>query len=139
MIECDEDCKYLDIIEKVINKDLDEHYLELIFTNDAQMQEINLTNRGFDKSTDVLTFPLANIGQKPHNLGSIVINKDLALKVSKKLGHSLKDEISLLFIHALLHIRGYDHETDKGQMRELEAFYINKFALPKSLIIRTLE
>ncbi len=55
---------------------------------------------------------------------------------AKELGHELKDEITLMFIHGLLHVKGFDHECDEGQMRKEEEKLINEFNLPKSLIIR---
>jgi probable rRNA maturation factor len=58
-------------------------------------------------------------------------------KKAKELGHSEQDELSLLFIHGMLHLLGFDHEVDEGEMREKEKALINTFDLPKSLIIRT--
>lgn len=102
------------------------------------MQEINLKQRKQDKTTDVLSFPLENIHENLP-LGSIVINVDLAKQKAKDLGHTYEEELSLLFIHAMLHLLGFDHERDNGQMREKEKELIEYFKLPKSLIIRTLE
>jgi probable rRNA maturation factor len=51
----------------------------------------------------------------------------------------VQDELSLLFIHGMLHLLGYDHEVDNGEMRQKEATLIEAFALPNSLIIRTEE
>ena len=109
--------------------------VELTIVDDEVMRSINLEQRGIDKSTDVLSFPLESFPNAP--LGSIVINVDLAVSVSKELDHSLDDEIVLLFIHGLLHILGHDHEKDDGQMRELESKIIKEFDLPKSLIVRS--
>ena len=69
-------------------------------------------------------------------LGSIVISIDTAKKEAEEFGHSIEDEIKLLFIHGLLHLLGYDHEIDNGEMRAKEAEIIEKFNLPKSLIVR---
>ncbi|MEO1923813.1 MAG: rRNA maturation RNase YbeY, partial [Nautiliaceae bacterium] len=87
------------------------------------------------KPTDVLSFPLENIPGMP--LGSIVISIDTAKKGAKEFGHSIENEIKLLFIHGLLHLLGYDHEIDNGEMRAKEEEIIKKFNLPQSLIIRT--
>ena len=59
------------------------------------------------------------------------------MKKSKELGHTPQDELALLFIHGLLHLLGYDHECDNGEMRAKEEELIKKFDLPESLIIRT--
>lgn len=120
-----------------IYKNLTNEELELIFVDDKTIQEINNQHRDKNTPTDVLSFPLENIPYAPS--GTIVISIDKALHVSEELGHSLEDEISLLFIHGYLHVKGYDHEVDDGQMRKKEEELIEKFNLPKSLIVRTLE
>lgn len=73
----------------------------------------------------------------PVLLGSVVINLDLAELKAAQLGHGRDDETALLFTHGLLHVLGYDHESDDGQMRAKECEIIEKFGLPKSLIVRT--
>ena len=70
-------------------------------------------------------------------LGSIVIAQGFVESKAKELGHTQKDECTLLFIHGLLHLLGFDHEVDSGAMREEEKKLIKKFNLPKSLIVRT--
>ena len=61
---------------------------------------------------------------------------DYVKNVSQELGHSYEEELSLLFIHGILHLLGYDHEIDNGEMRKREEELIRQFNLPKSLIIR---
>lgn len=73
----------------------------------------------------------------PALLGSVVINLDLVELKAAQLGHGRDDETALLFTHGLLHVLGYDHESDNGQMRAKECEIIEKFRLPKSLIVRT--
>ena len=73
----------------------------------------------------------------PVLLGSVVINLDLVELKAAQLGHGRDDETALLFTHGLLHVLGYDHESDSGQMRAKECEIIEKFRLPKSLIVRT--
>lgn len=134
MILSDEKCEFLESIASFLSpKDV-----ELIFVDSQEMQKINLMQRKQNKTTDVLSFPLENIDDKLP-LGSIVINIELAEQKAKELGHSFKEEVSLLFIHAMLHLLGFDHENDNGEMREKEKELIEYFNLPKSLIIRTLE
>jgi probable rRNA maturation factor len=70
-------------------------------------------------------------------LGSIVISYDFVEKKAKEFSHSQDDEFTLLFIHGLLHILGYDHECDNGEMRQKEEDIIRAFSLPQSLIVRT--
>ena len=109
--------------------------IELIVTTNRDIQEYNREYRGVDKSTDVLSFPLEDIPHMP--LGTIIISSEKAKEVASSLKHSVRDEITLLFIHGLLHLLGYDHEIDNGEMREMEKKLINHFNLPASLIIRT--
>jgi probable rRNA maturation factor len=111
--------------------------IELIFTTNEEIREINKEFRHIDKDTDVLSFPYEEMPFAP--LGSIVISSWHVEEKAKEFGHTNKDEYALLFIHGLLHLLGYDHEVDSGEMRDEEAKLIEKFNLPKSLIIRTLE
>ena len=73
----------------------------------------------------------------PALLGSVVINLDLVELKAAQLGHGRDDETALLFTHGMLHMLGFDHESDSGQMRAKECEIIEKFRLPKSLIVRT--
>lgn len=111
--------------------------IELILTDNDEIAEINREFRGIDKATDVLSFPSDPFPGAP--LGSIVISVDKVESVATELGHSQNDELALLFIHGMLHLMGYDHEVDNGEMRAKEIELIEKFNLPKSLIVRTLE
>ena len=122
-----------EILENIANET---KIIELIIVSNETMKTINLEQRGVDKTTDVLSFPLEDFPHFP--LGLIVINSDLAKIKANEFGHNLKDEITLMFIHGLLHVRGYDHECDDGEMREEEERLINEFKLPISLIIRNI-
>lgn len=118
-----------------ITDSLTDKEIELILTDNEEIREINRAHRNIDKDTDVLSFPYEEMPMSP--LGSIVISSDHVVKKAKELGHSENDEFTLLFIHGLLHLLGYDHEEDNGEMREEEEKLIKKFDLPQSLIIRT--
>lgn len=110
--------------------------IELIITDNNAIQSLNAQYRSIDKPTDVLSFPIdAQIPGMP--IGSIVISEPFVLTKADEFGHSYQDELSLLFIHGLLHLLGFDHETDNGEMREKEASLIQAFGLPESLIVRT--
>ncbi|MDO5045886.1 rRNA maturation RNase YbeY [Campylobacter sp.] len=110
--------------------------VELNFVDNETMREINLSQRGIDKTTDVLSFPLVYQLHLP--LGCIVINTDLVRQKASELGHDNICETALLFTHGLLHLLGFDHEIDSGEMRDKECEVIEKFNLPKSLIVRTM-
>ncbi len=118
-----------------IAKEISNKEIEFILTSNSEIQEINLTTRGIDKPTDVLSFPYDEMPNTP--LGSIVISVDFVKEKSEQYNHSFDDELSLLFIHGMLHLVGYDHEVDNGEHREKEKEMIKKFNLPDSLIVRT--
>lgn len=110
--------------------------IELVITDNETIQSLNAQYRGKDKPTDVLSFPIdQEIPGMP--LGSIIISETFVREKADELGHTYQDELSLLFIHGLLHLLGYDHETDNGQMRQKEESLIKAFSLPESLIVRT--
>lgn len=88
------------------------------------MKELNKLFRGKDDTTDVLSFPHEPDEFDPdkNNLGDIVISVEQAAKQTQENGLTLDLEIKQLILHGVLHLCGYDHETDEGEMnaRELE-------------------
>lgn len=128
----------LQIDENLLNSiasTLSNKEIELVVVEEDEMRSINNDQRGIDSPTDVLSFPYDDMPMAP--LGSIVISKEHVLKKAKELGHSDQDEFALLFIHGLLHLLGFDHEVDSGEMRAKEKDLIEEFNLPYSLIVRT--
>ncbi|HIU46057.1 MAG TPA: rRNA maturation RNase YbeY [Candidatus Fimadaptatus faecigallinarum] len=113
-------------------------YLRL--TDDAEIHEINLSQRGVDRATDVLSFPSVNYrrGTARDNLpllrreydpeqggmflGDIVISLERARAQAAEYGHSPQREIGYLTAHALFHLMGYDHmvDSDRAVMRARE-------------------
>jgi probable rRNA maturation factor len=114
--------------------------VELLITDDETMKSLNNKHRDKDTSTDVLSFPIdipfTEQSMSAMPLGSIVISSTYVQEKAKYFCHSQQDELSLLFIHGLLHLLGFDHETDTGEMRAKEEQIIKAFDLPKSLIVR---
>ena len=100
--------------------------------SDSRVQTLNRRFRGTNKSTDVLSFPAGG-----DNLGDIAISRGIARKQAKLLGHSLATELRVLALHGLLHLLGYDHESDTGQMARTEARLRRKARLPQGLIARS--
>ena len=126
-----------DILEEIANS-LTDKEIDLTICNNALIQQYNSQYRGINRATDVLSFPIeSNFDNMP--LGSIVISADFVKDKSDEFNHSNQDELTLLFIHGLLHLLGYDHEIDSGKMRAKEEEIITKFNLPKSLIVRVEE
>ena len=132
----------IEALEKIAQT-LSTQEVELIITDDATMQELNAEHRGKDSTTDVLSFPIeAPFTEQPifdMPLGSIIIAESFVKEKAADLGHTIQDELSLLFIHGMLHLLGFDHENDDGEMRAREKELIEQFDLPKSLIVRTEE
>ena len=93
----------------------------IAFVSDRQIRELNRRFRGIDKPTDVLSFPAEESAQpSSNNLGDIAISLERAVIQAEENRLALDDEISQLILHGLLHLCGYDHETDNGQMNRLE-------------------
>ncbi|TQR60681.1 rRNA maturation RNase YbeY [Campylobacter troglodytis] len=215
MILCEQDLKEFELalnLARQIASKLTDKDIELTVLDEEAMRALNLEQRGINKTTDVLSFPLldpfesleetvnlpskalredkslhqnsqilepfenleetVNLDHKSLRedkslssqnplkdktlqakdkqiknkamldslpqipLGSIVINKDAVSKEAKRLGHSKEAEFALLFLHGVLHLLGFDHEKDQGQMRQMERELITEFKLPESLIIR---
>ena len=94
------------------------------FVSDSRMKQLNHLFRGKDITTDVLSFPHEPDEFDPDktNLGDIVISAEQAQKQAEENGLKLEGEIKQLILHGLLHLCGYDHEADNGEMnaRELE-------------------
>jgi probable rRNA maturation factor len=130
----------IDALEKIADT-LSTKEVELIIVDDETMLALNTEHRGKKSTTDVLSFPMEapfteqSIFGMP--LGSIIIAESFVKNEAKNLGHSEQDELSLLFIHGMLHLLGFDHEVDDGEMRVREKELIEQFDLPKSLILRT--
>jgi len=88
----------------------------IAFVSDSKIRELNVKFRGIDKSTDVLSFPAG----EPDNLGDIAISLETAARQAKENGLSFNDELAQLMLHGLLHLSGYDHESDNGEMNRIE-------------------
>lgn len=108
--------------------------VELLICSDDAIRALNREHRSIDKATDVLSFPCEPMPMVP--LGSIVISVDHVRAGAQQYGHSENDECALLFLHGLLHLKGFDHEADAGEMREKERELIGMLGLPESLIVR---
>ena len=99
--------------------------LSLVFTNDADIREINGKWRHIDKSTNVLSFPAFALqpGQEPGEiLGDIVMARETVAREAAEEHKSFDDHLSHLVVHGLLHLMGYDHQNDEEaeQMETLE-------------------
>jgi probable rRNA maturation factor len=99
--------------------------LTIIFIRDSAMRRLNRDYRGIDGTTDVLSFAyhesewMVGVDETRH-IGDVVISVETAERYARELGLSFDREIEHLVIHGALHLAGYDHETDNGEMKKLE-------------------
>jgi probable rRNA maturation factor len=111
---------------------------------DRRVRTRNRQYRGIDRATDVLSFPAGDgIGVAPGLqsrrtafLGDIVIARGVAARQAREAGHGERTEWRVLALHGLLHLIGYDHEQDGGEMRRAEARLRRKGGLGAGLIER---
>jgi len=115
-------------VKKVL--DLKQRDFNVCFVSDEEISRMNSVYRGKAAPTDVLSFPWEGEGESGPDefiagefrnfLGDIVISVAAADRNAKTEGHSTEEEIKLLILHGVLHLVGYDHETDNGEMKLLE-------------------
>jgi probable rRNA maturation factor len=82
----------------------------VVLARDTEMRELNRRYRGTDRTTDVLSFPP----------GDLIISVDQARRQAAQRHHSLDRELRYLLLHGFLHLMGWDHETDDGEMEAEE-------------------
>ena len=112
----------------------------IALVSDRRIRALNRTYRRKDYATDVLSFrsepePLA-LSPEPF-LGEIVIARGVARRQAREARHSELTELRVLALHGLLHLLGYDHERDSGEMRRAERRLRRKGGLGEGLIERT--
>jgi probable rRNA maturation factor len=105
----------------------------IALVGDARMRALNRLFRGKDYATDVLSFPG---GEPAVALGDLVIATGVARRQARAAGHALGTELRVLALHGLLHLMGYDHDTDDGRMARVERRLRRKGGLPAGLIER---
>ena len=123
--------------------------VDVLFTDDEGIHAINLEQRGVDRPTDVLSFPMFQLtpGVLPESwdeykdpetglvpLGDMAISLERAKEQAKEFGHSTRREVGYLTIHSILHLLGYDHVDEgamKRQMRAREEKILAEIELPR--------
>lgn len=110
--------------------------VNVFFATNDEMQRLNRQFRRKDRPTDVLSFPAQPMGRGPQTAGDIAISVNIARENAAALGHSLTSEFKILILHGMLHLAGYDHEQDNGEMAALEHRLRAKLKLPLGLIAR---
>ena len=96
----------------------------VVFVSDRAMRGLNRRWRGKRGTTDVLSFPAGEEeferAAEGASLGDVVISVEQAARQAAEQGHSFENEVEQLILHGVLHLCGYDHETDGGEMNRLE-------------------
>jgi probable rRNA maturation factor len=118
--------------------------VSVLLTTDGAMRRLNRRFRGRDTATDVLSFPAGPVAasQRVGNsasqrvVGDLAVSVDRARRQASEQGHALAVEVKVLMLHGLLHLAGYDHETDEGQMARRERVLRARLGLPLGLIER---
>lgn len=117
--------------------------VDIAIVGDRRMRALNRMFRGVDAATDVLSFPAGpdgpqagRRGRQASPLGDIAIASGVAARQAREQGHAMGTELRILALHGLLHLLGYDHEHDRGEMRRLEDRLRRRAGLPAGLIAR---
>ncbi len=101
--------------------------VEVLFADLEEIHAINLEQRGIDRPTDVLSFPMEedpftaepDPGTDAVFLGSMVLCPDKARMQAEEYGHSFERELAFLTVHSVLHLLGYDHELGEAEEKEM--------------------
>lgn len=103
----------------------------IAFISDNKMRELNRDFRGKNSTTDVLSFPYQadEFDSNEGFLGDIVISLEQAQRQAIENNLTLEMEVKQLILHGILHLLGYDHETDNGEMNELELKWREKLRI----------
>jgi probable rRNA maturation factor len=109
--------------------------VNVLLTSSSELQSLNRRFRGKNEPTDVLSFP-SDSDLAGDGAGEIAISAEIASQNARVLGHLVATEVKILTLHGILHLRGYDHEHDQGQMATLEQKLRRKLRLPLGLIER---
>jgi probable rRNA maturation factor len=115
--------------------------VNVLVTSNATLRSLNRKFRGKNEATDVLSFPapLSELTDRSKRLrlaGEIAISADIAVQNALRLGHIASQEVKVLALHGILHLVGFDHERDNGQMAQKESNLRGKLGLPSALIER---
>ena len=109
--------------------------VNVLLTSNSELRALNSRFRGKDRPTDVLSFP-PHFGVGNAFAGDVAISAEMAAHNARLLGHSPAEEIKILALHGMLHLAGYDHERDHGEMAHTEERLRKFLRLPAGLIDR---
>jgi probable rRNA maturation factor len=112
--------------------------VNILVTNSSELRTLNRRFRRVDKTTDVLSFPAPEVERNTARrfAGDVAISADIARDNAARLGHSVADEVKILALHGILHLAGFDHEHDHGEMARKESRLRRQLKLETGLIER---
>jgi probable rRNA maturation factor len=112
--------------------------VNVLLTGNSELRALNRKFRRIDKATDVLSFPspLVGRGQTQRVAGEVAVSANIARENARQLGHSVADEVKILVLHGILHLAGFDHEHDHGEMEREEIRLRRHLRLEVGLIER---
>jgi probable rRNA maturation factor len=123
-------------------------HVSVLLASDSAIKRLNGKFRGMHHATDVISFPALEMpvqksssGRRRADLaaaGDLAISLDAAARQAKSFGHGTIVELKILMLHGLLHLAGYDHEIDGGEMASREEQLRRRFRLPSALIARSM-
>jgi len=116
--------------------------VNVLVASSAAVRTLNRQFRGLNKATDVLCFPSLESGsrlggKRSHLAGEIAISGEVAAQNAARFGHRTAEEVKILALHGILHLAGFDHERDNGQMARKEMKLRERLKLPVALIERS--
>ncbi|HTA86548.1 MAG TPA: rRNA maturation RNase YbeY [Silvibacterium sp.] len=110
--------------------------VSVLLTGDEEIRRLNREFRQKDKATDVLSFPAAQVNGRVRLAGDVAISVETAAREAEKRQHPLTLELKVLVLHGVLHLAGWDHETDAGEMARKEEALRKRLGLAEGLIER---
>ena len=112
--------------------------VNVLVTNNSELRSLNRQFLGKDKPTDVLSFPASPTAHAKSKrfAGEVAISADIARQNAARFGHSVADEVKILVLHGILHLAGFDHERDNGEMARKEMRLRRQLNLEAALIER---
>jgi probable rRNA maturation factor len=112
--------------------------VNVLVTSSLELRSLNQRFRGADKATDVLSFPSPPVMRSKASpmAGEVAVSAEIARENAEHLGHSVADEVKILVLHGMLHLAGFDHEKDDGEMARKESRLRRQLKLEVGLIER---
>ena len=112
--------------------------VNVLVTTSHELRSLNLRFRGKDKPTDVLSFPAPPLAHSHAKkvAGDLAISAEIARENARHFGHPVAAEIKILALHGILHLAGFDHEQDHGEMAREESRLRRQLKLESGLIER---